>query len=325
MEEKLQARYMADLFQKLSSLKSSKFETAIWAMKLVLFFGGIVFTFMSFKVVIVPYTFNLVLSIFSPLPSLWVSVRSWLSPPYIYIILNFVIITIAASSIFLHQDPHQHHLKEDDDDNNNNSNKPPTTKITHNQENQTHFLNSLHKNHNSHHLHDIWREMIYEDENKEKSIDPLSETSSNDSCLTHSNENASRRQKAVQVAEEGEDKETLEDTWRLITEGKEKTRRVQLKKSDTWDTPPRVVVKGTADTGGVDDDHPVAWARRELRKSDTFNDYSVSLTRDKSMSHDELNCRVEAFIKKFNNDMRLERQESYQRSMEMLNQSHGYI
>jgi hypothetical protein len=40
--------------------------------------------------------------------------------------------------------------------------------------------------------------------------------------------------------------------------------------------------------GGGGDNDPVAWARRELKKSDTFND-SVSLRREKLISQDKLN------------------------------------
>jgi hypothetical protein len=54
-----------------------------------------------------------------------------------------------------------------------------------------------------------------------------------------------------------------------------------------------------------------------LKKSETFND-RASLKREKSMSPEELNKRAEAFIKKFNNQMKLQRLQSYQRFMELI-------
>ncbi|KAL0335844.1 UNVERIFIED_CONTAM: hypothetical protein Sradi_4796300 [Sesamum radiatum] len=64
--------------------------------------------------------------------------------------------------------------------------------------------------------------------------------------------------------------------------------------------------------------------RKELRKSETFADSVMSITRrgwlrrDPSVGLDEFNKQVEAFIKKFNNEMRLQRQESDQRFLDMM-------
>jgi hypothetical protein len=51
-----------------------------------------------------------------------------------------------------------------------------------------------------------------------------------------------------------------------------------------------ITAAGDSGRGGGDDDDPVIWARRELRKPDIFND-SVSLRREKSMSQDESTSR----------------------------------
>ncbi|KAI5673879.1 hypothetical protein M9H77_14243 [Catharanthus roseus] len=116
------------------------------------------------------------------------------------------------------------------------------------------------------------------------------------------------KEKSEEEEEEEED-DTMEGTWRAINGEISKPENKQLKKSETW---PHQKQRN--------------WDKRELKKSMTFND-SISircrggLMRDPSMSIEEFNGKVEDFIKKFNNEMRLQRQESEQRYLEMINRS----
>lgn len=115
--------------------------------------------------------------------------------------------------------------------------------------------------------------------------------------------------------------ETLESTWRTITEGRAVPLARHLKKSDTWDT--RGGCGGREETVAA----AVMW------KSETFNERGAAATaspgsggsqagklrRETLLGHDELNRRVEAFIRKFNEEMRLQRQESLKHYREMIN------
>lgn len=120
--------------------------------------------------------------------------------------------------------------------------------------------------------------------------------------------------------------ETLENTWKTITEGRPMPLTRHLKKSDTWETHNRV--------GHVQE----VVHDQMMIKCETFSDGSAAssvnqtpvklrrdpsgsgkLKKESSPSQDELNRRVEAFIKKFNEEMRLQRQESLNQYMEMIN------
>lgn len=122
--------------------------------------------------------------------------------------------------------------------------------------------------------------------------------------------------------------ETLEHTWKTITEGRHMPLTRHLKKSDTCETQAR--------QSRSDLSPPMA------KKSETFKDrtnYSSvapikpsrpapaptmptkPLRKEPSLGQDELNRRVEAFINKFNEDMRLQRQQSQQQFLEMINRA----
>ncbi|ESQ29309.1 hypothetical protein EUTSA_v10023538mg [Eutrema salsugineum] len=112
--------------------------------------------------------------------------------------------------------------------------------------------------------------------------------------------------------------ETLENTWKMITEGKSTPLTRQLyRRSDTF---------GRGDSGGSE-------AKPVYKKSETFrdrtNDYQSpepaemekakgKMRKEPSLSQDELNRRVEAFIKKFNEEMKLQRMESLRQYKELI-------
>ncbi|XP_030543538.1 uncharacterized protein LOC115750376 [Rhodamnia argentea] len=109
--------------------------------------------------------------------------------------------------------------------------------------------------------------------------------------------------------------ETLENAWKAITDGRAMPlARRRLSKSETWEN-----------RGHPMD--PLDQPRPAMRKSDTLKDRTNQLPtsppspagKEASPSQDELNRRVEAFIRKFNEEMRLQRQESLNQCKAMMN------
>lgn len=119
--------------------------------------------------------------------------------------------------------------------------------------------------------------------------------------------------------------DTLESTWRAITDGRAVPLARHLKKSDTWET---------HHTHAPREPEPV------MRKCETFKERGGGelassgcrppiaasplagggrLRKEPSLGQDDLNRRVEAFIKKFNEEMRLQRQESFKHYLDMIN------
>lgn len=338
--------------------KRARLETAVWAGKLLLLCVGIVSTMVFFRVAVIPYLHNLTLS---TLPHLWTSIRSYcLSPLYIYIILNFIIIIIALTSTFQNQKPSTcsynsvpssyssinntkaastiiDSTSTADEYKSNNQLVEIETSSSHSENAAAHDppLSSLltHQFSNEmiswHDIH-ILQQAASTQEVEEESIRIMSSSTTVDPSPEEEPSSSS--------SDQVEDS-TLDTTWNAIMERQGKPISKQLKKSETWDTPPRkthlvttrfiqasreedvedhqsIISNKQNNNNNVIDDR-VAWARKELKKSDTFSD-RVSMIREKSMTQDELNQRAEAFINKINNQMRLQRLESDQRFRDMV-------
>ncbi|XP_058090262.1 uncharacterized protein LOC131236817 [Magnolia sinica] len=282
----------------------SRLHTAIWTVKLAFFSIGIISTVVLLKHSI-PYSLDLFIS---TLPRVWIFFHSWLSPPYLYILMNVIIITIAASSKF-HQklSEKKNESKEEKSQrkqrNSEDSSQQKTAQV-------------------------IWPDITASDKNPSDPDEKPSESWSDIFCVTDSVEKSvkpssenvrksvrrSASSKSLGVSKPKKN-DTLDATWKAITEDRGKPLARQLRKSETWEVAPRVE---------AEPEPPALVAQRDLRKSETFNDTASSawrggLRRELSLSKEELNRRVEAFIKKFNNEIRLQRQESYQKFMELVN------
>ncbi|GMI91518.1 hypothetical protein like AT1G61260 [Hibiscus trionum] len=271
----------------------------------------------------------------SQVPLWWSTICSWLKPPYLYVVINGIIITIAASSRF----------------NQNNSDKDqteeqiqPRPKISVDQRpveeydmkngwesdvESSDFVyerNSRGKEVETMILEDESNVAVEDDRNSENEfsewIPPTRMDSSEiplDALFPPEKPAFSSRfshRKPVKTNPEGEralrvakpkQHETLENTWKMIMERKAMPLSRHLKKSDMWENHGRDInVEASTDS-------PL------MKKSETFKDRtnyqlphvqvspspaSGKPRKEPSLSQEELNSRVEAFIQKFNDDMR---------------------
>ncbi|XWS52005.1 hypothetical protein CRYUN_Cryun11dG0030600 [Craigia yunnanensis] len=267
----------------------------------------------------------------SGIPSTYSLILSFLRPPYLYLLINCIIISIVASSKLQSQ-------------------KPETTQ--HNPSPEIVFpavkvSNEVYSSEFSTYESDAARVVVMEESKgaagvvndcdseklkvvmaeapvRSESMELVSLLSEKETGKPLVSKRFGQR-KAVKAASEGKAlrvskpkrHDTLETTWKTITDGRPMPLTRHLKKSDTWEqrTPK--------------DQNALPPLSNTMKKSDTFNEHSreSSLTRssgsgklkrDPSLSQDELNRRVEAFIKKFNEEMRLQRQESLNQFQEMI-------
>ncbi|XP_011043274.1 PREDICTED: uncharacterized protein LOC105138774 isoform X2 [Populus euphratica] len=288
-------------------------------------------------------------------PLLWSSILSWLKPPYLYVIINCIIITIVASSRF----HYSHSTSNSTTTTHDQIEKIPMDEYLHDEmkistvEIQSGHFGGL----------ETRAEIVYQDreEEQEEAADheqvvedkgivnavAVLEDSKNETVDSSENnllplENLSPVEKPLVSSRFGHRKfvkaspeggralrvakpkrhETLENTWKTITEGRAMPLTRHVKKSetfkDTWEN------HGSQFNASVVDPH-------EAKKSATFKDRtnyqlplvnssspsSGKLRKEPSLSQDELNRRVEAFINKFNEEMRLQRQESLNQYKEM--------
>ncbi|KAF9611631.1 hypothetical protein IFM89_034102 [Coptis chinensis] len=287
------------------------------------------------------------------LPELWGSFRSWLTPPYLYVIINFIIITIAASSRFQRNKIEEQMVLDDElvkiqevlaspveyeepvvlrspvDIQHVTKNSMPEFEAFEATVPEIMLLEGKKEEENLVERVEnelaIWgaTEMPIRKESMEiipavvddlfisKGKPPVSGRFGHRKIAKGSPEGG----KSLRVTKPKRHQDTLENTWKMITEGRSIPLARHLKKSDTWE---------------MHSSNHNAGPQAHMKKSGTFNNdgnMSSSLTRssglsklkkEPSLSQDDLNRRVESFINKFNEEMRLQRLESLNSYKEMI-------
>ncbi|CAA3007608.1 uncharacterized protein LOC111372304 [Olea europaea var. sylvestris] len=319
-----------------------RFRTAIKALVLLLILAGLISTLLMVKGFLIPYSCEIVLS---SLVGLWKSCKCFLSSPlYVCIIINFMVLLIAASSSLQRHETDNHDgiVDVDEDMNIDKSpfvsplapQQPPSPPPQIKNQNQPRDVTEVEASkprtkakkttYQDDRSPQIWQDVI-DQICVDKRDEEFPSGSFSNEALVETSERDMGEEKEARLENNHEEEDTMDATWRAITgEGKEKATKKQLKKSETWNVAPpmRAVAVQSHDLEELLQSIPASW--KELRKSETFND-AISirkrggLRRDPSMSGDELNHQAEAFINKFNESIRLQRQESDQRFKDMIN------
>ncbi|CAK8530467.1 unnamed protein product [Lathyrus sativus] len=244
------------------------------SLKLLLIFTAVTFTALGFKSSLPLATTHLHL--------LWTFFLLCFTPPYLFFTLNAIIISILVSSKFHQSNIQPNHPMLD-----------PTILVSNNvllDDSPTSKDQEVEEATKQIDLENLLPEMIKSPDNIPMIDKPLvSSRFINRKPLKSTPEGG----KALKVAAKQKRHETLENTWKTITEGRSIPLSRHMKKYDTW--------QNRYDAGP----HQL-----EDSVSDFNLNKSVRLRKEPSLSQDELNQRAEAFIRNFNQQMRLQREES---------------
>ncbi|KAA8515331.1 hypothetical protein F0562_018439 [Nyssa sinensis] len=323
-------------------------STWILSLKVLLISIGVVSLAMVIKLSI-PLIINFAVY---EVPGIWSTLLSWLRPPYVYIIVNAIIIIIAASSRLHHKlygdnqsEPEPPQV----------STKPPPPDLHSgfaavSAQPEFHVLETPVVYESEARVSEVIKDVVMSgpevgDQDRDEfdisrsTWTPPQRLSSSEiqtDFLFPATEKplvSSRfaHRKPVKASPEGgralrvakpKRHETFEHTWKAITDGRQMPLTRHLKKSDTWETHGR-----TMNASPQNESPPIVNKSETLKDRTKFNPrpsataspVSGKLRKEPSLTQDELNRRVEAFIKKFNEEMRLQRQESLNQYMEMIN------
>lgn len=323
-------------------LPASSSGNPMLSLKVALISAGVLSLAVMLKLSVLSVIANFAVS---ELPIMYSFVLSWLQPPYLYLVVNCIIISIVASSKLQLQKPNQEQqvpLPSSAD-----IIAPPvqveniSVRARSDYDNDAAVVSSYQYGSNYQESDVDWKAAavedctvktigVYEREEGGKAAPSMEFLFEKEKPLVSARLG---RRKSLKATPEGNGKaaapaalgvskpkryDTLESTWKTITDGRPMPLTRHLKKSDTWETHVR-----------RDSTRPP----KLTKKSETFNDRSSSskpeklarspqgsgkLGREPSLGQDELNKRVEAFIKKFNEEMRLQRQESLNQYQEMI-------
>ncbi|CAN8301922.1 unnamed protein product [Cochlearia groenlandica] len=127
-------------------------------------------------------------------------------------------------------------------------------------------------------------------------------------------EGGGNRKPALGVTKPHRRQDTLESTWKKITEGRPTPLNKRLTKSDTWQERSHVQTSKEEKKNTSKSEISINDVKALETKEET-----TRLKREASPGQEELNRRVEAFIKKFNEEMRLQRLESLAKYNEIVN------